>query len=162
MAIRRNDISVSSRDLQKVIRLHKSFPKLHFKTVPSAIRQEIKPLRQQIKQNIITSNWSRKFQFRKGAKTQDLTEIKTRTIKKPKETGVELSPRHSGPSKLMEDGSRPRKTSGGADRGIMIAKPAYGPAWNSFKSRGKTTIQRQVIKETIVEMDRMIRKSGLK
>lgn len=160
--IKRNDIQINSKDLQKVIRLHKSFPKLHLKVIPSAIRREIKPLQQEIRNNTKKQNWSRKFSFRKGAKVQDLTQTKTRTTKRPKEAGIILSARHSGPSSLMEHGSNSRKTTRGASRGFMPARPAYEPAFQKFKGTGKTSIQQEVIKETILHMDRAIRKHGLK
>jgi len=155
-------IQVTSKDLEKVRRLHRRFPKLIEKTFPATVREETKEWRRDIRMGIISANWPRQLKFG-GSKPIDLTAIRTSKFKGFREIGISIKPRSQGPSALFERGSKGvRKRKGGASTGIMPANPVYGPHWLKFKSIGRNDIQQSFIKASIKIMDREIRKSGLK
>ena len=158
------DITVTSRDIEMVRKAHRKFPKLMQKTFPATVREEIKPFRRDIRSKMRQQNWSRAMLFGKSKNPGDTHKIRTKIIKFRGEVGVRLTPFFQGLAVLQEQGSYitgERRKIGGASTGVLKGKPAYGPAWISYKTQGKSDVQKSFLIATDRVFRRELRKRGL-
>lgn len=164
-------VTVKSKDLERVKRLHKKYPRVLRKAFPITAREETKELRNKIMWRAIGANWSEAFKFTKDqAKASDLTSMpKTKEFFSHNVAGILITPRHMGSAVLHELGSyksgkRFRRAKSGriVSTGVLKPNPVYGPSWAWFRISAKNDIQRSFIKATEKIMDREIRKAGLK
>ncbi len=158
------DITVTSRDLEMVRKAHRKFPKLMQKTFPATVREEIKPFRRDIRNNMRQQNWSKAFLFGTSKTPANTHSLKTRKITVRGEVGIRLTPRWQGIAVLQEQGSYKtgiRRKKGGASTGVLKGKPVFGPAWISYKNQGKLSIQKSFLIATDRTFRSELRKRGL-
>ena len=153
---------VTSLDMPRVRQLHRRLPGLINKTFPAAIRKEILPFKRSLRNKMRIQNWSRSFEFSKGAKSIDTHKVKTKKIKGRGKIGIDLTPANQGVASIYEHGTKGRSRRSGGSTGRVSARPAFESSWRGFKTLAKTTVRENLIRITDREAKKMMTRVGLK
>ena len=148
MAIRRSDIVIDTGDLKKLIRAFKDYPPLLLKTLPAALRKELRPHTSALRRDVAVKNWAH---FTRPVTTR-------RIPKKFNSVGIRIKPKNNI-AYVFEYGFAHRKVNKkGAKR------PVYNPWWNRLTvgGFGSTNIKDGLIREGKAQLIRALDKQGVR